>query len=181
MALKTRIGWLATMCLLFVLLAGCAANRPVLYYEDPETKDTVKRVPRYGEIDYFHHWRSVCYRENEGKARAGSSEDKAIVLEALGQPEYIRVPFISQYNENTVEWIYTEQDMLFQFVGGEMVHAQAVTDIERVWIVKGYPDFYISSLEDWGKRRQTLIYRDYSGSDVELYSFSDGVMATRTE
>jgi hypothetical protein len=174
--------WIALglTALLLGLVVACSKNQPVLLYEDTETRDTIKRIARHHSVDYTYRCRSVAYDRNSRQLK-GRSEDEKKVLELHGQPDYLRRPFTSQYSEKTREWIHTEANRLFQFVGGTLVHSQEISDIERTMVSRGYPRYYSEYQDMNSPLRQNLMYRGSEGHSLITFSFTNGELITRTQ
>lgn len=200
--------WIKGLAILTVLLvAGCSRNEPVFVYTEPmrsktptlqeegaglqygvqevEEKEmvTVKRLAKHHHIDYVTRFTSACYFHGSKRPlKAGKlSEDESRVFEEYGQPEFQRYAFTSQFDEKTREWLYMEEDLLFQFIGGQLVYTGEVTDYERILTRRGYPDKYLYSITDLNPVRQVLIYREFLGDRVAVYGFADGRLVTRNE
>ncbi|MFP4378982.1 MAG: hypothetical protein ACLFUS_00650 [Candidatus Sumerlaeia bacterium] len=176
-----RLLVLLTISTILLLTAGCARQQPAILFEDPETRETIKRIALHHNVDFWHRCSSTAYERRNIKASDNLSADQLAVFDIYGQPDYVRVPFTSQFREETHEWLYLEQNHIFQFVGGILVHNQDATDLERTLVYRGYPRYYIQAREELSALRQTLIYRNWQGTRLDLLSFADGQLVMRTE
>lgn len=164
--------------ILLILLAGCSGYSGGGPLPTPDGT-TIKRLAIHDSIDYQYRWRAAAYERT--RVRKPLSQDKADILAVCGQPDYVRIPFRSQFGEETEEWLYTGQDRLFQFVEDKLVHSQPVSDLERLLLRKGYPQYAFQTQPGRIPFRQTLIYRDWEGHDVEVYCLANGKLVVGGE
>jgi hypothetical protein len=165
------------LSVLFALLAGCAryGGGPVV----PPGTATPKRVALHDSVDYLYRCRAKAYKHQT--IHNPRAADKADTLSVYGQPDYVRIPFRSQYGEKTEEWLYIGQDRVFQFVKNNLVYSGPVSDLERILLRKGYPKYAFQSQPGKIPLQQTLVYRNWQGTDVEVYCLTDGWMVVGGE
>jgi len=164
--------------ILLIVLAGCSGYSGGGPLPAPDGT-TIKRVAIHDSIDYQYQWRAAAYERT--RVRKPLSQDKADILAVCGQPDYVRIPFRSQFGEETEEWLYTGQDRLFQFVEDKLVHSQPVSDLERLLLRKGYPQYAFQTQPGRVPLRQTFVYRDWEGHDVEVYCLANGKLVVGGE
>lgn len=185
-ALNTRKHFSHSLALAGLLLAiwltGCASNRPVRYFQDEDNQETIKRIAKKHETGLTQRWIATAYRKRSSEIKPRKvSEDQREILDVYGQPDYIRRSFTSQFNERVHEWVYLDKDALMQFIGGDVVHVQPVTGLEKTLIFRGYPNSYYQTRQEGSPLRQVFIYRNWYGNVLHVYTFSNGAIISQDE
>lgn len=168
-------GGLLVICAL--LTGGCATQPPLVFtYDDEGNIVPQKRFARHVEFDRRHRHSRVAYQAPAAEDLAALSSEQSILLDDLGRPDLIRVPFCSRLNERVEEWLYLEEQWLTQFVQGLLVYEGPVTDCERVLSVRGYPDVVHEMTVTGGVEWIHWMYRVPLDSKVAEFAFSNGEM-----
>jgi hypothetical protein len=161
-------------------LAGCAQTRPKpqLVYHPTGEITTFKRYERYPQRDFFHRFVRKAYQPPQDRDFDFARPDQQHLLDAWGRPDYIRKRFQSLEDERVEEWVYLDQQYMFQFVDHRIVYEGELTDLEQLLIRKGYPDRLETSLGESGIPRHALIYWNiFLPGRLETYGLSNGWIA----
>ncbi len=164
------------------LLVGCVGSgrKPLLSHRGGGVS-AFKRIERHAERDFIHHITRQAYRRMPINTRMLSPEQLTIV-EAWGEPDYVRKPFRSLDGEKVREWIYLEDRTLFQFVGGEVAYEGPLTDFEDLLIRYGYPDHLVTTVGETGIVRTVMVYRHvFGGTPLATYNLHDGQLVQIAE
>lgn len=168
---------LLAFALLALLAGGCARNdRPLLIdrYDSHGEAYLVKRIERHAIRDYWHHWKRSVYRHPSAADLALGGHDGVGIIDQFGDPVWVRGPFTSLEGQPVSEWLYLDEDRLFQFSDEKLVYEGPVTDFERTLLERGYPSqAEIIATED-GHVIQTMLYRNPFWANFDEMQFSDG-------
>lgn len=190
-----------------LLLVGCSGALVKHSYDAAGKPVLTKRKAQHENYDYVHHFSRTVYlpaskRLNAPLAAAGAqaaddplhalrgfrcpegrlSDDQATLIVELGRgPDYVRPTFRSREGENVTEWLYMKDHVMAQFVAGELVYRGALSGRETMLLKHGYPNHSMSVRENIGPERENFIYRNWSGSRLEVYGLSDDRLAVSVE
>jgi len=174
---RWRVGAVAALT---VFLLSCATGTsPRWRYDSAGEARQYKRYPRNIAVDYFSRFRRVAYVKVNEPLEAFLSEEQRQWISQYGQPEYRRRPFRSREGEKVEEWVSLAHNKLTQFVGGGVVYAGEVTDMERTMIRLGYPRGCLISQAEPEIERLTFIYSRPFDLEREVFSFSNGKLVFR--
>lgn len=162
--------------LLLVFLSGCMANHaPRFLYGPDGEKIQFKRYEKNIARDWYYHQSrgiyDICDAEPHDPLLSVQQVD---VLTTHGKPDYVREEFPVETKEYVTEWVYVEQNKLFQFIQGELVFEGPVTDYERTLIRYGRPDYALGQSDPLGPRSDTFQYKGFISVERKTYRFSDG-------
>ena len=155
---------------------GCmhAGSRPQFTYLSSGEITEFKRLERYPQRDFIHHFSRTAYREHDEKAKS-AGPDFETIIEQWGPPDYVRKPFQSLEGDRVEEWIYLDEQRLFQFVANELVYDGPVTEFELLFLRLGYPNRVFTTIGDSGIVRSVLFYRTiFMPWRMETYSLANG-------
>ncbi|MCX7046038.1 MAG: hypothetical protein NTX50_11210 [Candidatus Sumerlaeota bacterium] len=100
-----------------------------------------KRYAKNVAVDYYYRFSNTAYRPSTGTDfEITLSADQQALLEDLGQPDLIRVPYTSKDNELVTEWAYTGYHHIAQFIESQLAYEGPMTDYEKTLLELGYPD-----------------------------------------
>lgn len=176
-AVFPRAAFLAVPVLLWAL-AGCARHDLPRTWYDAGTPKPFKRVPLHDTVDFLHNCRAKVYKKCKKAPHKRLSSDQQAVLDEFGKPDYLRKAFRSEERERVKEWVYLENDRVVQFIDGDNVYAGPVTDRDQVLIFRGLPRYAIVEQEEVGPRLEKFFYRNWLGTELDVYTFADGKLVT---
>ena len=178
LSLATRLVCTAFLC---ALLVGCASGRLRTFYDETGKPEPFKRRAYHSSVDYIHRFTPHAYDHWGSFSAVGLSADQKTALVDHGTPDYARDPFRSQFAERTEEWVYLDESLLLQFVGGVKVYEGPVTKLEQILIERGYPRF--ASITDGVDEpcMTTFIYKHWIGGRIQIYTFADGQLLSKVE
>lgn len=161
---SVRVGklGLAGLAILALASAGCAWTRPQVVYHRSGELTSYKRYERHAERDFIHHFTRPAYRPPRFGVSTDHADQKTIV-DLWGQPDYRRKAFQSLQGERVEEWLYLDNQRIFQFVRGEMIFDGPLTDLEQVLLRYGYPDRGTMTISEFGTVKHTLLYNRVFG------------------
>lgn len=133
-----------------------------------------KRHEAHPQRDFVHRFFRKAYRAANDDFDF-ASEEQEVLLEEWGRPTYLRNPFSSIEGEGVEEWVYLDQQRIFQFVDRGLVYEGPLTDFEMLLIRYGYPDRIQMTMSNMGPTLQKLFYRAMFGAGrLDIYVLSDG-------
>lgn len=165
------------------LAAGCntVQHAPLLLMTDGGEPIAYKRLERFPQRDFFHHWTRQVYLPPKANFEP-EGMDQEVIFEQWGTPDYYRKRFRSLEGQMVDEWIYYGDRILFQFVEGRLVYDGAVTDLETLFLRRGFPDRMIVKMGETGKVKHVFYYTSYlDPSRQESYNLTNGRIITATE
>ncbi|MDX1973753.1 MAG: hypothetical protein SFY68_14575 [Candidatus Sumerlaeia bacterium] len=157
-------------------LVGCNTNTKPPFKSDNET-DLPSQFRRYTKrpaVDYVFRWNSQAFELVTSDDFDLLSEDKRSALGRLGKPQYVRENIRAQRNENFDEWVYWDDNIILQFVGGSLVYEGELLDSDRTLVEYGYPSRAYFQEYEIGPVRETWIYEGTLELGGRTVSFSDG-------
>lgn len=157
-ALTLRLA-LAALALLWA--AGCATPvaRLPQKYDENGIPHSYKRMERYTQRDFWHHWVRTAYcRPNIKKFAPPVGSDQALIYKQWGRPDWIRKPFHAVTDECVQEWVYLDKTRIFQFIGNQLVFEGPLRDYEQTLVLRGYPDRAMQIREEDGTTVEVFIY-----------------------
>ena len=155
---------------LAAILVGCSHTRPkpqLIHHRDG-SMTTYKRYERLPQRDFFNRIVRKAYDVPDAGDFDFSGQSQDILLEQWGRPDYVRKPFTSLQGEKVEEWVYLDQNRIFQFVDHELIFEGELTDLEQILMRKGYPDQGIDDRVPAGARSSTH-------SITETFSFRENI------
>ena len=187
-----------------LVLTGCARTdaRFTERIDEEGNIQARKRIDQNPERDFFHHFTREAYRvprelASDGEERyalvfhgalspvgdtvLAPESDEFVIAKEWGKPNWVRKPFRSLLDERVDEWLYMDEDRMFQFVGGMLVYDGPVTDYERILIQRGYPDRHRTSKTDSGNRVDELVYQSVFFPWFEDYYLANGQIVQSQE
>ncbi|MGF1574043.1 MAG: hypothetical protein ACFCU1_13345 [Sumerlaeia bacterium] len=161
---------------LLVLTTACTTNTKPLYDSDNETDLAIqfKRYTARPAKDYIFRWNEKAFSKVQNDDFDILSEDKKLAVDRLGRPDYIREDIRAQRNENFDEWVYWYDNIILQFVSGELVYEGELLDSDRTLVEFGYPSTAYFQEYEIGPIRETWIYEKELITGGRVFSFSDG-------
>lgn len=169
------------LLILPILLGACASAQLRTFYDQDGKRLYFKRRAVHSAVDYVHRFSDRAYKPCKKLRHSSLSFDQRVALSDLGKPDFLRIPFRSQYGERVSEWVYTDRARVLQFVGGDIVWDGPLTDMEQILLQRGYPRYYLAAHEEDGPVRETYVYRSPLGKLIQIYSFADGTLTSETE
>jgi hypothetical protein len=110
------------------------------------------------------------------------SDDQASLIAELGRgPDYVRPAFYTTEGEKATEWLFMKDHLVAQFVAGELVYRGALSGREDALLKHGYPNYSMQIHESIGPERDNFVYRNWSGTRLEVYGFSNDRLAVSIE
>lgn len=198
----TIAGMLASL-----LLIGCSGAL-VVHSFDAEGKPVLtKRRAQHETFDYVHHCTRTVYRPASQRLHAPldavgpltaddpkqalrgfrcpegrlSGDQADLIAELRRGPDYVRTTYRSREGEKVVEWLFMKDHVVAQFVAGELVYRGELSGRERVLLKHGYPDYSMGVNESIGPPRENFIYRNWSGSRLEVFGLSNDRLTVSIE
>lgn len=161
--------------LLALILSGCACvpKTSGSGMEEATLIGTHKRYPQYMARNFTTRFIRQAYKQPPGNIWNKATGDQIAVLETFGEPDAVRRPFKSRRGEKVGEWVYLDEDLLFQFICGNVVHEGEVTDLEEILMVHGYPDVYRRAQFAPDIEHHLFSYRDFFTLQVTAFAFFD--------
>ena len=196
---------LVLMLCLGLFVGGCATTKPRFTYQidDEGNIQVQKRIERNAQRDYLHRFTRTVYRKPKslevsadseqqalvlhrplfpwGDVVLGAESDQIIITKEWGMPDWVRKPFRSLKNETVQEWLYMDEDRMFQFVGDTLVYDGAVSDYERILLQRGYPNRHETIRIETDSRVDALLYEGIFFPTLEEYHFVNGVLVQSQE
>lgn len=158
---------------------GCSSLARRNEYVAKEAPMLYKRAPRFEETDWVHRWRSRAYRTQKPDPNSVSPAQRAL-LRKLGPPSHMR-NFRADHGQKVTEWLFLDDNVLAQFVSGQLAYQGPVTDMEKLLIDRGYPNSMMRSMSRLGPERKQYIYWNWLHSKSEIFSFADGYLVESIE
>lgn len=159
-----------------------ATERLLFKYDDAGVPHAFKRIERNIKRDFWYHWARQAYTQPIQNPKVTFNTDQAMILETLGKPDWIRKTFRSLENDKVQEWIYAEENKLYQFINGRLVYDGPFTDYEQTLIRLGYPDDATYTLDNGKMLIATFSYRNHFwGMRQDEFHFIDGVLVQSIE
>lgn len=176
-----RIALVVALALTVTALTGCRrVPNPQVQFAEPGILATFKRYERNAERDFLHRWQRTAYRLAD-VGDWGPESDQGIVLGEWGAPDYTR-DFDSMQNEDVVEWVFIDEQAIFQFVYGDLVYDGALTDYEMLLLQHGYPDTMVTEINDQGNVRHAFYYDSiFWPSRMDVYNLTNGWITLKQE
>jgi hypothetical protein len=160
-------------------LTGCSKLAYRTKYYSEAAPMAYKRIPRHETVDLVHRWRAKAFSALKPDP-ASVSADEEKTLKEFGPPDYVR-RFRAKSGEKTTEWVYLDNDLLVQYVGGDLAYSGPVTDIEKLLIDRGYPDGISRTTQAQGPEHVDFFYWNWCHTTCKAYSFSDGYLVEMQE
>jgi hypothetical protein len=178
-AKRRATAWLIAAGLVALLGAGCARHAPKLYDRiktEGGQPEQFKRYELHPQRDFIHHWTRKAYLEPQPWKfeKSGVTPDQRLIVEEWGVPDAIRKPFKSIDGNHVEEWLYYDQQTVYQFIGGEVVYEGPMTDFEWVLVNRGYPDRAETLRENAGRVLSVLVYSRVFTPHLEEFKFVNG-------
>ncbi len=193
-----------TAILAGLALIGCARTdaRFTERIDEEGNVQARKRIDQHPKRDFLHHFTRDAYRAPRELASDGEERyalvfhgalrpvgdmvlvpetDEFVIAKEWGKPDWVRKSFRSLLGERVDEWLYMDEDRMFQFVGGMLVYDGPVTDYERILIQRGYPDRHRSSQTDSGNRVDELVYQSVFFPWFEDFYLANGQIVQSQE
>lgn len=136
-----------------------------------------KRIGENLTRDFLHHWQRTVYRAPDTGPKgdlANLSPVQHNIVQEWGKPDYIRPPFQALTGEVVTEWLFSDREYMFQFVGEELVYEGPITDYEHILLVRGYPDEAEYFRMENDKRVDLLIYYKLFEPGFHVFKLDDG-------
>ncbi|MEN6626577.1 MAG: hypothetical protein ABFD69_10150 [Candidatus Sumerlaeia bacterium] len=167
--------------LIMALTTGCATSVVTSRIGPEGERIMFKRYERNLARDYMHHFtRDIYDAPGVYDVKAGAG-DQAIVAEDHGAPDFVRA-FRSMTGERVREWIYTDQALIFQFIGDELVFTGPLTHLEQILMSYGRPDFYDFFASDITGQSIDLLYTGTFGTRrLENFKLNNDKITLRSE
>lgn len=168
-----RVGVVLTLALWS--FGSACASKPQFTYVAPGKISEYKRYERHAQRNFLTHFTRKVYSGRVIRdAPPGSGQ--ATVLAEWGSPEYHR-KFRSLENEVVNEWVYSDPTRLavIQFVNDELIYQGEMTDLELLFLQKGYPDRIVTEISESGLVRHVLHYRSvFWPTQFDVYNLANG-------
>ncbi len=165
--------------LVLVLASGCSTVRLKAAIGPNGEPIQFKRYERYAARDFMHHFSRSIYSRPGFYFKADGDDQSATVAE-WGRPDFIR-RFRSMNGEKVREWVYADKPMIMQFVGGELVFAGPVSDLERTFLTFGRPDNYEVYKTDAGGTNMNFVYQGFWFRRLEDFKFNNDKLVFSSE
>ncbi|MDK2970662.1 MAG: hypothetical protein PWP23_417 [Candidatus Sumerlaeota bacterium] len=166
--------------LAFVLIAlmgtACSTNRKPRYDMEDGQSVSFRRYTGRPCVDHIFKWSKKAFHKVDGELSIVPSEDANEVLQRHGKPDYIRTDVQAEGDEIFDEWVYWDQNVILQFIDGQLVYEGELLDSDKVLVRRGYPSRAYSQQYEIGPRREFWIYQDLFEVGEDSYSFSNGKM-----
>jgi len=157
-----------------LLLTACTTNqKPRFDVEDGKVLQ-FRRYTGRPAVDYLHRWDEKAFDRIDHELDAVLSPDQIEMLERRGQPDYVREDVKARRNELFDEWVYWDQELIVQFIGGELVYEGDLLDSDKTLVTRGYPSKAYHQEYEYGPVRETWLYEDLFEAGGYSVSFSDG-------
>jgi hypothetical protein len=172
---------ISTLLGIVVFSSGCSANTKPLYESDNETDSALqfKRYTKRPAVDYVFRWNSKAFSKVDNDDFDILSEDKKEAVKRLGRPDYMRENVRAQRKEDFDEWVYWYDNVIVQFVSGELVYEGELMDSDRALVEHGYPSTAYFQQYEIGPVREIWVYEKKLETGGQTLSFSDGKLVLR--
>lgn len=164
----------ATVLLIAVAASSCTTNtKPRFDVEDGKVS-SYRRYTGRPATDYVFRWTKKAFDKVDSDIDGPLSEDKVAMLERRGRPDYKRDDVRATRPETFDEWVYWDQNVICQFVQGELVYEGELLDSDKTLVTWGYPSDAWSQKYEYGPTRELWVYEHVFEMGGRSYSFSDG-------
>ncbi len=169
-------GRVAAVLVLATALSGCMVNNaPKFEYGPDGEKIQFKRYEKHLDLNYVHNISPVVYTPATALPLSPMlSEEENEVLRVHGTPDYVRGEYLSESRETVTDWVYYEKDRIFQFVEGQLVYEDGLTDYDKTLIRRGRPSESLSPTNEVGHRLDILRYQNRITDKIDEYVFRNG-------
>jgi len=159
-----------------LLVGGCSVNQAPRFKYGPEGEQIqFKRYEQHLAMDYIHHQTYQVYKRTEALPLGPTiSETQKALLHDRGRPDYIRPDYYSDSNERVTDWVYFEEDLIYQFVEGEIVYEGPLSDMDELLIRRGRPSLTTIAENQTGNRADVLQYTRPFSDQLDEYMFKNG-------
>lgn len=164
----------ATVLLLATLAAACTTNTKPRFNVKDEQVTQFRRYTGRPATDYVFRWTKLAFDRVSSDIDGPLSEDKQAMLERRGRPDYKRDNVKASRPETFDEWVYWDQNIICQFVQGELVYEGELLDSDKTLVTWGYPSIAYSQKYEYGPTRELWVYDHLFDMGSRSYSFSDG-------
>ncbi len=185
-SVKCALGLMTGLVVCIGMLSGlgCAHYRAkeIYHYDANGQPFEYKRLERYPQRDFIHHATRTVYGKISPDYLPYSCSDQAALLQEWGNPDWIRKPFVALEGHWVEEWLYQDQNILFQFIGDKKVYEGPIMDLERTLLLRGYPDRAIVSRNEMTTGLQIYVYDRLFSPAIETFQFvKDGKLTFSEE
>jgi len=177
-----RLSGIVAICLLSLVIVSCNTNKKPRFQSDNET-DMPSQFRRYTNrpaVDYTFRFNKQAFTQVENDEFDIMSDDKRDVITRHGRPDYFRENIKARRNEIFDEWVYWHENIICQFVAGELVFEGELLDSDRALIDWGYPSYANHQKYEYGPVREIWIWESELVVGERMMSFSDGKLVTET-
>lgn len=162
--------------LLAITLMACTTNTKP-FFDSSNDSDMPEQIRRYTgrpAVDFVHRFDSRAF-ERATKDNFGIvTEDKQEVIDRHGRPDYFRENVKAQRNETFDEWVYWDDNVICQFISGELVYEGELLDSDRTLVTWGYPSWASFQEYELGPVREHWIYEGTITVGIKSFDFSNG-------
>jgi hypothetical protein len=154
--------------------AACTNNSKPRFDVEDEKATAFRRYTGRPATDYVFRWSKVAFDRVASDIDGPLSEDKTEMLERRGRPDYKRDNVKATRPETFDEWVYWDQNVLVQFIQGDLVYEGDLLDSDKTLVTYGYPSSAWSQKYEYGPTRELWVYEHLFDMGGRSYSFSDG-------
>ncbi len=169
---------LQAFAMTFAALAvvACTTNSKPRFDVDDEGRVTqFRRFTERPMQDHIFRWTKPAFRQVRKDIEGILSEDQGNMIERRGLPDYRRDNVEAALrNETFDEWVWWDQNVIVQFVAGELVYEGELMDSDRQLVTMGFPTKAYTQQYEYGPVREIWLYEHVFEAGGESYSFSDG-------